>query len=36
MEIKDIDCEDVNWAHVPYVRIQWQTCTNRVINLPVP
>ena len=29
-------CEDVNWAHIPYVRIEWRTCTNRIINLLVP
>jgi hypothetical protein len=36
MDVKDIVCEDMNWAYVPYVRIQWRICTNRILNLPVP
>jgi hypothetical protein len=36
MEPKEIGCEDMDWIHLPYDRVQWCALVNMIMKLGVP
>jgi hypothetical protein len=36
MELKGIECEDVDWIHLAQDRYEWRALMNTVMNFLIP
>jgi hypothetical protein len=36
IDLRERDCEDVNWMHVSQDRVYWRALVNTVVNIRVP